>query len=99
MNGVLSSFDRTTRLWSRFGKGLCLLFVASVVGICLLLIVIGPRLRAALDAEDERVTEAENRAFCSKFGIGPETNRYTDCAAGLNEIRTKFEQRKAETFF
>jgi hypothetical protein len=52
-------------------------------------------MRAAAEAEAARLIEEESKAFCSRFGIGPETSRYTECAAGLAEIRARHLQRNA----
>src|SRR5262245_20987052 len=80
------------------GRGLFLLCVISLVGLCVLLAINGPHIRAAAEAEAARLVEQENRAFCSKFGIGPETNRYAECAAGLTEIRARHLQRNVQDF-
>jgi hypothetical protein len=50
---------------------------------CGLLIVNGPQIRAAAEAREAHIVEEENRAFCSRFGIGPETARYAQCASEL----------------
>jgi hypothetical protein len=50
-------------------------------------------MRAAAEAQRARVVEQENKTFCSKFGIGPETAGYAECAADLMEIRRLHEQR------
>jgi hypothetical protein len=59
------------------------------VAVCGLLVINGPQLRAVAEAEEARLVADENRAFCSKFGIGPETSRYAQCAAELREIRAR----------
>jgi hypothetical protein len=61
----------------------------SVVAVCGLLVINGPHLRAAAEAEEARIVAEENRAFCSRFGIGPETSRYAQCAAELAAIRAR----------
>jgi hypothetical protein len=53
----------------------------------------GPEIRAAADAQEARTIEEENRAFCGQLGVGPETSRYADCAAGLKEIRERHLRR------
>jgi hypothetical protein len=35
----------------------------------------------------------EDRAFCARFGAGPETGRHTECAAALKVIRARHEER------
>jgi hypothetical protein len=73
-------------------RGLLSLYVISLVAVCVLLAIHGPQIRAAAEAEEARLVEEENRAFCSKFGIGPETNRYAECAASLRETRARSGQ-------
>jgi hypothetical protein len=65
----------------------------SVVALCTLLAIKGPEIRAAADAQEARTIDQENRAFCSQLGVGPETSRYADCAAGLMEIRERHLKR------
>jgi hypothetical protein len=50
-------------------------------------------MRAATDAHEARIVEEEDRAFCGKFGLGPDTSRYADCCAALKEIRERYFQR------
>ena len=42
---------------------------------------------------------AEDQAFCSRFGVGPETARYTDCVAALRDVRSRHDQRRADLFY
>ena len=88
----------TGRAVSWIGRGLVSLGVISVVALCVLLAIYGPQIRAAAEAKEARLVEEENRAFCSKFGIGPETKRYAECAAGLAEIRARHLQRNVQDF-
>jgi hypothetical protein len=66
---------------------------ASVVALCILLAIKGPEIRAAADAEEARTIDEENRAFCSRVGVGPEESRYADCGAGLMQIRERHLKR------
>jgi hypothetical protein len=83
---------------SWIGRGLLALGVISLIALCVLLAVYGPQIRAASDAEDARLLEEENRTFCSRLGVGPETSRYPECAAGLMEIRERHLQRNIRDF-
>ena len=56
-------------------------------------IVNGPTMRANAEA----IIEQENRIVCSKLGIGPETNRYPECAAALSVVRASNSQRDAQS--
>ncbi len=57
------------------------------------LVAFGPQMRVAQAAERVQAIDAENYAFCVKFGLGPETARYGECAEALNEIRILHEAR------
>ena len=78
------------------GRGAIAVFVAAVVATIALLIVNGPHIRAAREAELARIIDEENRMFCAKFGAGPDTGHYAECAAALNGIRTRLEVRNLE---
>ena len=54
---------------------------------CGALVAYGPQIRAAQETERARIINVEDRTFCARFGAGPETGRYGECAAALNEIR------------
>jgi hypothetical protein len=95
----LSGMQHAANRGGRFGTGVRAVLIATFVVACALLIINGPRIRAALEAERASFIEAEDRAFCSKFGLRPETSRFAKCAAGLNEIRTRHLQRSTDLFF
>jgi hypothetical protein len=68
-------------------------YLVSVIALCSLLIAYAPQIRAAAEAREAHIVEEENRAFCTVFGIGPETARYAQCASELMQIRTRYLQR------
>jgi hypothetical protein len=74
-------------------RGLLATYCVSLVTVCSLLVVNGPKLRAAADAREAHIAEEENRAFCSKFGVGPGTSQYAQCASELTQIRASYLQR------
>jgi hypothetical protein len=84
---------------SRSGRSLRVIGFASLVAVVAVLIILAPRARAIVEADRARVVDEEDRAFCSRFGIGPETTRYADCVAALGEIRSRHDQRRADLFF
>jgi hypothetical protein len=88
-----SRTDGTAGSASRLKDWLIAAYCVSLVVVCSLLVVNGPQMRAAAEAQRARVVEQENKTFCSKFGIGLETPRYAECAADLMEIRRLHEQR------
>jgi hypothetical protein len=68
-------------------------YLALVVAVCSLLVINGPQRRAAAEAHEARIVEQEDSVFCGRFGIGPETVHFGECAAGLKEIRARFSER------
>jgi hypothetical protein len=73
-------------------------FLASVATVCGLLVIYGPQMRAAADAHEATTVETENSAFCTRFGMGPGAARFAECAAALQQIRTRYiERRTAES--
>jgi hypothetical protein len=86
---------RMTSVWFRALSPICL---ALGVAVCGLLVVYGSHVRAAVEAEKARAVEEEDQAFCARFGIGPETTRYSECAAALTDVRSRHDQRNADIF-
>ncbi len=80
-------------------RGFGAAFLISVIVLSIMLAINARRIGAALDAERASVTEAEDQAFCTKFGAGPDSARYPECVSGLNAIRAKHTQRSADLFF
>jgi hypothetical protein len=84
-----------TSWWSRALLPICF---ALGMAVCGLLVSYGSHVRAAAEVEKARAVENEDRAFCTRFGIGPETTRYSECAAALKDVRSGHDQRNAEPF-
>jgi len=84
---------QTSEMASRLKRGLIAAYLVSVVAFCGLLAINGPQIRAAAEAQNALAIEEENKAFCSKFRIGPEIGRYAACANDLMDIRRRHEQR------
>lgn len=77
----------------------CLLaaYCVTLVAVCSVLVVNGPQLRAAADAQEEQIAEEENKAFCSKLGYAPGAALYAQCAGELGQIRARHLQRYLST--
>ena len=95
----VSRTDRLGGARPRASRALLAVFLATLAVTCAALVVFGPRIRAAEEAERARVMAEEDGAFCSQFGAGPETGRYLECVFGLNAIRARYLQRSADLFF
>jgi hypothetical protein len=85
--------QRTDSLASKVGRLMLAAYFVSAIAVCGLLVANGPQIRAAAEAREARIVEEENRAFCSRFGMGPETARYAQCASELMQIRARHLQR------
>jgi hypothetical protein len=83
----------------RWGQALPVAFLVSIFLLAGILAINESRLRPALDARRASATEAEDRAFCSKFGAGPHSGRYLECVSALNGIRSSHAQRSADLFY
>jgi hypothetical protein len=80
---------------SRLRQGALAAYVLSLVAVSGLIVISGPQMRAAAEAQEARIVAEENRAFCGKLGIDPGTNRYAECTAGLEDIRARALERSA----
>ena len=69
--------------------------LAFGIGLIVALISFGSQFRVLSAAEWKSAIDQENKDFCNKFGIGPDTSRFAECAASLNEIRKKNDRRSA----
>lgn len=87
--------NQTSRSTSQLQQGALAAYVLSLVALSGLIVVNGPEMRAATEAREAQVVEAENKAFCSQFGMRPGTGRYAECAAGLADIRARALERSA----
>ena len=76
-----------------WGWSFGILLGLAVVATGVFSIVNGPAMRANAEA----VIEQENRSVCNKLGIGPETNRYSECVAALSEVRASTARRDAQS--
>jgi hypothetical protein len=88
-SAVRRNSDGASRLERNLLAGYCV----ALAAVCGLLVVNGPELRAAAEAKEALIAAEESKAFCSTFGIGPETSRYAQCAAELAAIRARHLQR------
>jgi hypothetical protein len=95
----LSATASTNGVTPWLSRALLTVYLASLVTVCGLLVIYGPQIRAAVEAEKARANGEDDRAFCTKFGIGPETTRYEECAAALRDVRSRHDQRSADLFF
>ena len=68
-------------------------FGAVAVAAIALSVTNGPQVRAAAQA----AIEQENRAICTKLGLGPETGRFSECAAALSDVRTNYARRNEQS--
>ncbi len=94
---TMGSTTRKPTTW--LGRTFAAAYVLILVVVCGYLVINGPQIHAALEAEKARVIDEEDRAFCRKLGAGSETGRFAECSAGLREIRAHQNQRNADPLF
>ena len=80
-------------------RALFIALVAAALIVCGLLIAKRLGVSAAQESARAAAVEADDRNFCGKFGIGPDSARYPECRAALEEIRLRHQQRSADLFF
>jgi hypothetical protein len=90
--GSLPRADQAGKVIGRAPLAAFLAILAVTLGA---LVVFGPQIHPALEAQRARIIDEENMTFCVRFGAGPETGQYAECAAALNEIRARHEERIA----
>ena len=72
--------------------------LADAAGLALIFLFAGTysygRLaQAAAERADASEIEEENRAFCVKLGLPPQSDAYGQCTLGLGEVRRHHEER------
>jgi hypothetical protein len=71
-------------------------FVVAAGSLCFMLvyaIVNGASLAELAERHKAAEIDQENRWFCQKFGVGPETSAFATCASDLMQIRRRHEER------
>jgi hypothetical protein len=73
-------------------------YLISLVAICGLLVVKGPEMRAATEAEQARLITEEDKHFCEKFGMPHGTAGFSRCTGYLGEVRKYHAERLTAEF-
>jgi hypothetical protein len=72
----------------------CLIGSAAVVAwIVASVLVNGPQARAMAEQQDAREIAQENRSFCAKVGLAPNTQPLDTCLNEVAQIRRLHEER------
>lgn len=58
----------------------------------------GPAARAMVERQNAEEIARENRTFCTKFGMAPNTSAFRTCADDLAQIRQRQEDRWKRDF-
>jgi hypothetical protein len=93
-----SRSHRSAQVSNWIVRGLFGIAAMTTVALIAWVIVNGPQIRAAIEAEKASQIEKENLSVCAVFGAGPQTDRFAECAATLKDVRANHEQRNAEPF-
>ena len=89
------STTRNPTTW--LGRTFAAAYLLILVTVCGYLVMNGPQIHAAREAEKARVIGEEDLAFCAKLGVGSGTSHFTECAAGLKDIRASHDRRNADS--
>jgi hypothetical protein len=96
--GSLSRAGPTGAMVSWLRRGLLPICLTLSAIVCGLLVIQGSQVRAVAEEEKARAIEEEDRVFCTRFGVGPGTTRYSECAEALKDVRSRHDQRNADPF-
>ena len=90
--------QRTGGFASNVGHAMLGAYLVSVIAVCGLLVINGPQMRAAADAEQARVVDEENSRLCGKLGAPRGKAGFFECAGYLGEVRRLHAERLAREF-
>jgi hypothetical protein len=79
----------------------CVLFgVAAAAGTWIFVsaLINAPAARAMIERQNAEEIVQENRAFCTRFGMAPDTPAFSTCANELAQIRQRQEDRWKRDF-
>lgn len=82
--------DRPQRIVRRAAL---IVFAAIAVALVAYAIATGASRQATVDLEMAQQIDEENRAFCQQWGDDPESARFVECTARLDEIRARHKDR------
>ncbi len=75
------------------------LLIAFVIFFCVFALPQLPQLRAKMEAERILRLQAENSAYCEKWGFALGTEKQQACILDLQELRAKIDQRASDEIF
>jgi hypothetical protein len=90
---VSSTIHRPDGSASLLGRAVLATYLATIAAACALAFVYGSLIHVADEAEKTRAIDEENRGFCGRFGAGPGTTRFAECADALKDVRIRHLQR------
>jgi hypothetical protein len=93
-----ATIPRPGSLAARIAGGLLAMALAATAVVTGYLINGSADIRAAAEAETNRAIDQENKDFCARFGAGPETSRFAECAAALKIVRDRETERRTDPF-
>jgi hypothetical protein len=79
----------------RVGRALLWAYLVAVTGVCTVLVIKGPQMRAAAEAEQARLIAEEDKLLCEKLGMPHGTADFSRCAGYLAEVRKQHAERLA----
>jgi hypothetical protein len=93
-----SNIRQSGSMATRIAGGLLAMALAATAMVIGHLINSAADIRAAAETETTRTIDQENEDFCARFGAGPETIRFAECAAALKTVRDREIERRTDPF-
>lgn len=75
------------------------LLIACVIFFCVFTLPQLPQVQAKMEAQRILSLQAENSAYCEKWGFAVSTQKHQACLLDLQELRTKIDQRASAEVF
>jgi hypothetical protein len=89
---ISSAYDTVhLALWS--------LLVGFIIFFCVFTLPRLPQSRAKMEAEHILSLQAENSAYCEKWGFALGAQKHEACILDLQELRAKIDQRASDDVF
>jgi hypothetical protein len=80
-------------------RALWALLTAFVIFFCIFMLPNVPQYRAKMEAARILEIQAENSAYCEKWGFAPGTQKHHGCILDLQGLRAEIEQRASDDIF
>lgn len=84
------------KIYDEIHAALWAILLAFVLWFSVVVVPMLPELRARAEMLRDHEIATEQDMYCGKLGMGPKTTMYRQCISGLEEYRSKIQQRSAD---